>query len=101
MTFPFKLPRRNTFSTNQEADLEARVPNLPSMTPQIVFGKRDQVAFGVKVTERLMVRRKKQLKHKHGRWSTFEAKQFLHCIHEHGHDNLGNLRNREEMAGKS
>ena len=94
MTFPFKLPRRNTFNTNQEADLEARAPNLPTMIPQWVFGQRDQVAFGAKVTEHLMIRRKKQLKHKHGRWSTFEAKQFLHCIHEHGCNNLGKITSK-------
>ena len=78
MTFPFKQPHRKTLSANQEAVLDAKFPNLPTMIPQSVFGKREKFAFCAKATECLMMRRKQKTKHKHGIWSTFEERQFLH-----------------------
>ena len=83
-TFLFKLPHRSTFSANQEADVKTKAPTLPTM-----IENRGQVAFGVTAAEHLMMRRKQQVKCKNGRWSAFEANQFLHCIYKHRCDNLG------------
>ena len=92
----FKIPVRNAFSTNQVLHLETNTPNSPNSAPQSLTGERAQVAFGSKVTARLMKRRKQKTKYNYGRWSTCEAKQFLCGVHEHGFDHLGKMASKIE-----